>query len=295
MPRSPLSKSIRASAAASVVACTSGLVNQSAEAATTPVWIDLPSAEGVYAPERSPFDPLTLVDVDSDGLNDFSFLYYSIFQIGTRGVDYLGNPKNPVADILYSSLTYFLDGAYASVSPALFSHRDEVYTASLAYTALPDTVETIVASLEMDGLSGSRNVLGGTLRGGDGNMYAVYFDLEVMTDDVLANNSLTVYDAGYTLILEQPLLLLGDANNDGAVDAFDITAVEQNFGNTGTSDGTLLGDANDDGKVDAFDITSVEQNFGNTLPTSASTVAVPEPSSLAVLGMAGLLAARRRM
>lgn len=92
-------------------------------------------------------------------------------------------------------------------------------------------------------------------------------------------------------------LLLGDADNDGDVDAFDITAVEQNFGVTGIADGTLLGDADDDGDVDAFDITTIEQNFGNTLPPASAldaAAAVPEPSSLVLLGLGGLLVTRRR-
>ena len=89
--------------------------------------------------------------------------------------------------------------------------------------------------------------------------------------------------------------LLGDADGDGDVDAFDITAVRQNFGNTGAADGSLLGDADFDGDVDAFDLTAVEQNFGSVLSVieASSTDPIPEPTSLATMGLGVLLLLRR--
>ena len=91
--------------------------------------------------------------------------------------------------------------------------------------------------------------------------------------------------------------LPGDANGDGVVDAFDLAAVEQNFGNTGAADGSLLGDADGDGDVDAFDLTAVEQNFGNTSasPDPLTAASIPEPGSLVMLALVGLtLTCRRR-
>ena len=87
-----------------------------------------------------------------------------------------------------------------------------------------------------------------------------------------------------------PVVLLGDANNDGQVTGADLIAVQQNFGNVGAADGLLLGDANDDGQVTGADLISVQQNFGNTL----GAVAIPEPSMLTLLGLGGLLLIGRR-
>ena len=86
--------------------------------------------------------------------------------------------------------------------------------------------------------------------------------------------------------------LLGDANNDGQVTGQDIITVQQNFGKTGTSDGSLPGDANDDGKVTGQDIITVQQNFGKQL--AAVTAPVPEPHALALLAALGMGTARRR-
>jgi|GEM_PF-2850552 len=97
-------------------------------------------------------------------------------------------------------------------------------------------------------------------------------------------------------IVEQ--LLLGDANNDGAVTGADLSAVANAFGNVGPpNDGTLIGDANDDGAVTGADLSAVANNFGNVLPSlSASIATVPEPSSalLVVSGLVLAIATRRR-
>lgn len=145
-----------------------------------------------------------------------------------------------------------------------------------ASTQLDNVLTTILADVAGTGDSLELSILGAT----NGSVEYVIFDNVEILGDLIGGTT----------------LLVGDADNDGDVDAFDITAVEQNFGTTGIADGSLLGDADDDGDVDAFDITAVEQNFGNVLaaPSSLSVTAVPEPTSLALLGLGGLLVARRR-
>jgi len=60
----------------------------------------------------------------------------------------------------------------------------------------------------------------------------------------------------------QPTLLLGDADNDGAVAGSDLLAVTNHFGATGTANGLLPGDADDDGAVAGGDLLAVTNNFG---------------------------------
>ena len=88
--------------------------------------------------------------------------------------------------------------------------------------------------------------------------------------------------------LDAPDVLLGDANKDGQVTGADLISVQQNFGNVGAT--PLQGDANNDGQVTGADLISVQQNFGNVLGPAAT----PEPTTLALLGLAGLLVAGRR-
>lgn len=75
-------------------------------------------------------------------------------------------------------------------------------------------------------------------------------------------------------------LLVGDANNDGIVDAADYLAVESNLGVVGEANGLLQGDANDDGRVDGNDWLTVEQHYGAIWSGSATT---PEPGTMLVM------------
>ena len=202
MSRRTLPQSVRLSAAASVVACTAGLAGESADAA--PVWIDAPSAEGVYTLESSPYDSLHFVDVDSDGKNDFWFYYYSLFVLAARNSLDIPN-ANPVSDILYSNKSFPTRPTSALVTPILFENRDDVFDAAIGYVPLEASIENI------NGILNSNGIFGGVFRGGDGNSYVVYFDVELATDEnVLENNSLIIHDAGYALVPEpSSLALLG--------------------------------------------------------------------------------------
>ena len=98
------------------------------------------------------------------------------------------------------------------------------------------------------------------------------------------------------VVVNPAAFLPGDANKDGLVSADDFASVQQNFGNSGLAGGALVGDANGDGLVSADDFASIQQNFGNSASLTADALAiVPEPASLALLGLGGLtLLARRR-
>ena len=82
----------------------------------------------------------------------------------------------------------------------------------------------------------------------------------------------------------------GDVNCDGVVDLGDLIIIADNFGNGQEVRGT--GDLTGDGVVDLGDLVELADNFGNT--AGGGVAAIPEPSSLALLGLGGLVMIRRR-
>ncbi|MEM9296428.1 MAG: dockerin type I domain-containing protein, partial [Planctomycetota bacterium] len=85
-----------------------------------------------------------------------------------------------------------------------------------------------------------------------------------------------------------PSVLPGDANADGVVDLLDFDVLAQNFG-ASTANGAADGDFNADGVVDLLDFDILAQNFGASSPST-----IPEPTSLAILALAGAAGLRRR-
>lgn len=85
---------------------------------------------------------------------------------------------------------------------------------------------------------------------------------------------------------------IGDLDFDGDVDGVDIAMLFGNFTGPGGSFCKFAedGDLDGDGDVDGVDIATVFSNFTGPL----SPAAVPEPASLAMFGLFGLLTSRRR-
>jgi len=95
------------------------------------------------------------------------------------------------------------------------------------------------------------------------------------------------------------LPMAGDTNHDGVVASDDFDAWFTHFGNVG-SNLHYLGDNNQDGVVASDDFDVWFLNFGHVAPTAPALpgaslgTLVPEPTSLALLSLAGLAVAGRR-
>ncbi len=86
----------------------------------------------------------------------------------------------------------------------------------------------------------------------------------------------------------------GDLTEDGFVGIDDLDLILANWEQAGIAAGDhTRGDANNDGLVNADDLALVQANWGYLLP-GFTPGAVPEPATLTMLGLMGLLTTRRR-
>ncbi len=181
----------------------------------------------------------------------------------------------------------------------------------------PDEVDGEVGPIlgqELGGILGSQTYFDVTqaienFLAGDAN-----FGFNVQASDInetTTNDGWQIYLPGFTDVSLRPQLLIdwvvdldtrlpGDANGDGTVSILDFAILRANFGN---SDMVTfeLGDFNEDGVVSILDFAILRANFG-TSATSAQLASidawyasvVPEPTSLAIIGLGGLTLLRRR-
>jgi hypothetical protein len=87
-------------------------------------------------------------------------------------------------------------------------------------------------------------------------------------------------------------LLTGDLDGDGFVGIGDLNAVLGNWNQNVTPGSLIQGDPSGDGFVGIEDLNTVLGNWNTGTPPVAA--AVPEPASLAVLGLCASLTLRRR-
>ncbi|MCY2931447.1 MAG: PEP-CTERM sorting domain-containing protein, partial [Planctomycetota bacterium] len=96
-----------------------------------------------------------------------------------------------------------------------------------------------------------------------------------------------------------PGYLAGDLNKDGEVGPEDFGILKDNFGLDslpfGNHESWTLGDANDDGEIGPEDFGMLKDNFGlDGGPTGTYPLTnAPEPATLSLLALGGLLAARK--
>jgi hypothetical protein len=80
----------------------------------------------------------------------------------------------------------------------------------------------------------------------------------------------------------------GDFNDDGQIDAQDLTAWSANFGMPQNAT-PGLGDADSDNDVDGFDFLALQRGLGTSDGALAPTMATPEPASVEIAAAVGLL------
>ena len=225
--------------------------------------------------------------------------------IKERGVifDTAGFATSITGPLEHSGIASIDGGVTKTGSGTLTLSGANTYTGLTSVSAgvlkLVDTTSDWTEAFKPIFTGGSATVGGGTL----------VFNYGSTFDDALALSSITaaINDGTISEAFHTPPLicsgntatdtvtvlntLFGDSNVDGSVNGTDLNAVLSYYNQSGQAWAT--GDFNFDGSVNGTDLNTVLSNYNQSL--SSSTAAVPEPSTLLlmVLGLVGLLAARR--
>ena len=123
--------------------------------------------------------------------------------------------------------------------------------------------------------------------GGDPVTYDMDGDLDVDEDDMIFHvENYLEYDSDGDGVADGAGTFRGDFNTDGSVNGTDLSIMNGGFG---TAVGFAGGNANCDATVNGTDLSILAGVFGNV-----ATAAVPEPLTIGLLSLSGVVLLRRR-
>ncbi len=163
-------------------------------------------------------------------------------------------------------------------------------------SALPDNA-IVAATLDAPDAPATVAVIPPRRRSATSGGIVVFSDFSLSADFLfeVGNSNDVLLKNAIDYVVSPPLA--GDANGDGIVNLADFGILRANFG---TNEATFAtGDFTADGLVDLADFGILRANFGSTAGEAAildawyATV-VPEPTTLVLAGVGGLLLRRRR-
>jgi hypothetical protein len=147
--------------------------------------------------------------------------------------------------------------------------------------ATGDGTDSVIDAFDIDALADA------ILNGGDIATFDLVIDgvLDSLDMDMLIQQLVdtTIVDAGedYGFVTGT---FYGDFNLDGTVSLLDLNKLTSNYNGLG---GWTLGDANGDGAIALLDLNKLTANYN-------STVVVPEPATMTLLGLGAVAILRRR-
>ena len=140
---------------------------------------------------------------------------------------------------------------------------------------IPDTLAAALPAISgLDSAAGAVASTGGLGR-------KLTYNIATSIEIVLEGITLTGSASGQIIAIGSLPPGPGDVNFDGVVNIFDINLISSHWNEAGPT-----ADANHDGIVNIFDINLVSSNW-----TAGGTTAVPEPSTFALLAIAGIAGA----